>query len=176
MNLVPERLNVVVAVVSARPGIAWRLLRGVRERLQECHVSIASGDVFSAPDEPELIARSLGRSGSYEAIVCVGCVIESNNTKAEVVGVAAEPDLISASLSTAMGAAAAMPTTHTDGPVRGRNDAITRGKRAADACLRTILALCSLQQTLDADRSADADARRREFPFCSDILGTWGEC
>lgn len=83
-----RRLRVAVAVSRFNEHITRRLLAGAHEALARCGVPESQVDVEWTPGAWELpvLAQSLARTGRYDAIVCLGCVIRGETSHDRIVG------------------------------------------------------------------------------------------
>jgi 6,7-dimethyl-8-ribityllumazine synthase len=157
----PPRLAIVVSRFNEE--ITAGLMRGARAFLQEQGASVADEDVISASGAFELpvIAQALARTGRYEGIVCLGCVIKGDTAHFEFISLGASVGLMSAALATETPVAFGVLTTYTDDQAlaRSREDADNKGREAAAACLETALTLRGIRYGvggITTDRRATA--------------------
>lgn len=133
-----------IAIVVSRfnEEVTSGLLAGARAQLSESGVEVPDAAVFDAPGafEIPLIAQTLARSGRFDGIVCLGCVIKGDTAHFEYISQAASTGLMNASLATAVPLAFGILTTYTDEQaiLRSRNDAHNKGREAAAACLASL--------------------------------------
>jgi hypothetical protein len=73
-----SRLRLALVVSRFNPEITEGLVRGAQAYLAEQGLSVAEDDMFEAPGafELPLIAQTLARTGLYQGIMCLGCVIK----------------------------------------------------------------------------------------------------
>jgi 6,7-dimethyl-8-ribityllumazine synthase len=71
-------LSIAIAVARFNTLVTERLLSGALEALSECGVPEARTVVMWVPGSFELpfIAQRLAESGKYDAVICLGCVIQ----------------------------------------------------------------------------------------------------
>lgn len=149
----PVRL--AIAVSRFNQEVTSGLVRGARAFLSEHDVSLADDGVIEAPGafELPLIAQALARSGRYDGVICLGCVIKGDTAHFEFISLGASMGLMTASLATEIPIAFGILTTYTDeqAETRSRDDAANKGREAAAACLETIL---TLRQIRTPERNA----------------------
>ena len=71
-------LSIAIAVARFNTLVTERLLSGALEALSECGVAETQTVVMWVPGSFELpfIAQRLAESGKYDAVICLGCVIQ----------------------------------------------------------------------------------------------------
>ena len=158
----PPRLAIVVSRFNEE--VTAGLLRGARAHLQEQGAPVADGDVIGASGAFELpvIAQALARTGRYEGVVCLGCVIKGDTAHFEFISLGASVGLMSAALATETPIAFGVLATYTDEQAlaRSREDADNKGREAAAACLETALTLRGIRAGPGAYTDAAAGAIR----------------
>ena len=133
-----------IAIVVSRfnEQVTSGLLAGARAQLRESGVEVPDAAIFEAPGafEIPLIAQTLARSGRFDGVVCVGCVIKGDTAHFEYISHAASAGLMTASLATGVPLAFGILTTYTDEQaiLRSRDDAHNKGREAAAACLASL--------------------------------------
>jgi 6,7-dimethyl-8-ribityllumazine synthase len=138
------------ALVTSRfnPEVTAGLLDGARAELGEAGVPVREDDVFDAPGafELPLIAQSLARTGRYDGVICLGCVIKGETAHFEFISLAASVGLMQAGLSTGVPISFGILTAYTDAQAehRSRPDRENKGREAAAACLQTARLLADL--------------------------------
>lgn len=141
----PPDVRIAIVVSTFNPEITDGLLRGARGYLAQRGVDIAEDDAIEAPGafELPLIAQTLARTGRYDGVVCLGCVIKGDTAHFEFISLGASQGLMSASLATGVPITFGVLTTYTDeqAEARSRDDGANKGREAAAACLETILTL-----------------------------------
>lgn len=141
-----------IAIVVSRfnPDVTNGLLTGARACLAEHGIALAENDVLSAPGafEIPLIAQTLAKSGQFDGVICLGCVIKGDTAHFEYISEAASSGLMAASLSTGVPLTFGILTTYTDEQaiVRSRDDDHNKGREAALACLEAIQTLAAINQ------------------------------
>ena len=139
------RARIAIAVSRFNEDITGGLLAGARAHLTEQGAPVTDQDVIEAPGafELPLIAQTLARTGRYDGVICLGCVIKGDTAHFEFISLGASLGLMEASLATETPISFGVLTTYTDeqAEARSRDDAANKGREAADACLRTILTL-----------------------------------
>lgn len=76
-RLSAEGLRFAIVASRFNDFIGERLVDGARDALARCGAASDAVDLVRVPGafEVPLVARELARSGRYDALVCVGCVI-----------------------------------------------------------------------------------------------------
>lgn len=144
--------NSRIAVVVSRfnQDVTGGLLAGARACLAEHGVALAETDVLTAPGafEIPLIAQTLAKTGQFDGVICLGCVIKGDTAHFEYISAAASSGLMAASLATGVPLSFGILTTYSDEQalIRSRDDAHNKGREAALACLEAIEALASIAQ------------------------------
>lgn len=129
------------ALIRSRfnPEVTEGLERGSHEILAEHGIKIADKDVFLAPGafEIPLLAQELARTGRYDGVICLGCVIKGDTAHFEFISGSTAYGLMQAGLETRTPIAFGILTTYTDeqANLRSRPDAHNKGREAAGACL-----------------------------------------
>ena len=77
-NLDGANLSIAIAVARFNTLVTERMLAGALEALEECGVPESRTVVAWVPGSFELpfLAQRLAESGKYDAVVCLGCVIQ----------------------------------------------------------------------------------------------------
>jgi 6,7-dimethyl-8-ribityllumazine synthase len=137
--------RVAVVVSGFNPEVTGGLLRGALAELREGGAPVAEADVVDAPGafELPLLAQALARTGRYDGVVCLGCVIKGDTAHFEFISLGTSIGLMQAGLSTETPITFGVLTTYDDDQavVRSRDDAANKGREAAAACLGAIKAL-----------------------------------
>ncbi len=146
MNSTP-RLAVITSQFN--PEVTQGLLSGAREYLAEQKIAIASDDQFSAPGafEIPLIAKTLARTGRYDGVICLGCVIKGDTAHFEFISLGTTLGLMQSSLETDTPITFGILTTYTDEQARVRSlpDAHNKGREAAAACVESLRTLSAIR-------------------------------
>jgi 6,7-dimethyl-8-ribityllumazine synthase len=137
--------RLAVTVSQFNPEVTGGLLRGARAYLAEQGVTLAETDIIAAPGafELPLIAQTLVKTGRYEGVICLGCVIKGDTAHFEFISLGAAVGLMTAGLATETPITFGILTTYTDeqAEARSADDAANKGREAAAACLETALTL-----------------------------------
>jgi 6,7-dimethyl-8-ribityllumazine synthase len=135
-------VRIAVAVSAFNPEVTDGLLDGARAYLAEQGIALTEEDVVGAPGafELPLIAQALARTGRYDGVVCLGCVIKGDTAHFEFISLGASQGLMSASLASEVPIAFGVLTTYDEAQAqaRSRRDEANKGREAAAACLETI--------------------------------------
>jgi 6,7-dimethyl-8-ribityllumazine synthase len=144
------RARIAIAVSRFNPEVTDGLLRGALRHLAEQEAPVGDDDVIDAPGafELPLIAQTLARTGRYDGVVCLGCVIKGDTAHFEFISLGASLGLMTASLAAEIPISFGILTTYTgeQAEARSQDDGANKGREAADACLRTILTLRHIRQ------------------------------
>lgn len=144
----PVRL--AVAVSRFNEEITGGLLKGAQIYLDQHGAQIADDDVINASGafELPLIAQALARTGRYDGVICLGCVIKGDTAHFEFISLGASIGLMTVALATEIPIAFGILTTYTDEQAKARSgdDASNKGREAAAACLETVLTLRGIRQ------------------------------
>lgn len=76
-------MKLAVIVSQFNDNVTSGLLKGARAYLSEHGLKEADVPVFSAPGafEIPLIAQKLARSGKFDGVICLGCVIKGDTAR-----------------------------------------------------------------------------------------------
>lgn len=145
-----DNARVAIVVSQFNPKVTHGLLDGARLELQEAGLQLAAEDVFEAPGafEMPLIAKKLAKSGRYDGVVCLGCVIKGDTAHFEFISLGATMGIVEASLETEVPICFGILTTYTQeqAVVRSSDDAENKGREAVAACLGSLAALQHIEQ------------------------------
>lgn len=148
-NISPAN-RIAIVVSRFNEDVTNGLLSGARASLAEHGIDLPESDVHSAPGafEIPLIAQTLARTGKYDGVICLGCVIKGDTAHFEYISQAASSGLMAASLATGVPLTFGILTTFTDEQaiVRSRDDAHNKGREATLACLEAIQTLAAVNQ------------------------------
>jgi 6,7-dimethyl-8-ribityllumazine synthase len=132
-------LRVAVAVSRFNENITRRLLHGAQEALRRCGVADTAVDIAWAPGAFDLpvLAQALARSGRYDAIVCLGCVIRGETTHDRYVALGAAMGLERVSLDASLPVTFGVLTTQTleQAEARSGGSHSNKGEEAALAAV-----------------------------------------
>lgn len=139
LNLVPTP-KLALLVSRFNTDVTHGLRDGALEWLEE-H-GIRDVDVFDAPGafELPLMAQSLAKSGTYEGVICLGCVIKGDTAHFEFISLGATIGIMQAQLATETPISFGILTTYTDeqAQARSRKDVHNKGREASAACVETL--------------------------------------
>ncbi len=143
-------MRLAIVVSRFNPEVTGGLLQGAREYLGEHAVSVDERDVFDAPGafEIPLIAQTLLKTGRFDGVICLGCVIKGDTAHFEFISLGATVGLMQGMLSAGAPIAFGILTTYTDeqAEARSRKDAHNKGREAAAACLETAQTLVRIRE------------------------------
>jgi 6,7-dimethyl-8-ribityllumazine synthase len=131
-------------------SVTRRLLRGALAALARCGVPEESVDVAWAPGAFDLpvVAQALARSGRYDAVVCLGCVIRGDTTHDRYVALGAATGLAQISLESSLPVTFGVLTTQTLEQAEARSGG-AHGNKGEDAALAAIELASVLRQIRD---------------------------
>jgi 6,7-dimethyl-8-ribityllumazine synthase len=152
----PARIAIAVSRFNAE--VTDGLLAGALTYLDAEGAAVTEQDVIEAPGafELPLIAQALARTGRYDGVVCLGCVIKGETAHFEFISLSASLGLMRSSLDAGLPITFGILTTYTDeqAQARSRDDAENKGLEAARACLETIRTLKTIKHDVEAPVSA----------------------
>jgi 6,7-dimethyl-8-ribityllumazine synthase len=130
-------LRVAVAVSRFNEQITRRLLSGALAALQRC--GVADVDVAWAPGAYDLpsVARALADAGRYDAIVCLGCVVQGETTHDRYVALGAASGLARISADSRIPIAFGVLTVQTMEQAEARSGG-AHGNKGEDAALAAV--------------------------------------
>jgi len=138
-----------IAVSRFNEHITRRLLQGARDALRKCGVAEESVDVAWTPGAFDLpvIAPALARSGRYDAVICLGCVIRGETTHDRYVAMGAAFGLVRVALDASLPVTFGVLTTQTleQAEARSGGDHGNKGEDAALAAVEMVNALRRLK-------------------------------
>ena len=129
------------AIVVARfnEAITEGLLGGARRALAEAHVADERVTVVRVPGSFEipLTAARLARTGSYDAVICIGCLIKGDTMHFEYIASATSQGIMDASMTTDVPIAFGVLTTLTEEQAYARagDNADNKGREVALAAV-----------------------------------------
>lgn len=132
--------KLALLVSRFNPDVTGGLRDGALEWLKER--GIEDVDVYEAPGAFELpiMAKHLARKGTYEGVICLGCVIKGDTAHFEFISMGATVGIMQAQLETGVPVSFGILTTYTDeqAVVRSRLDKHNKGREAAAACVEAV--------------------------------------
>ncbi|RUT25111.1 6,7-dimethyl-8-ribityllumazine synthase [Asaia sp. W19] len=139
LTLVPTP-KLALLVSRFNTDVTHGLRDGALEWLEE-H-GIRDVDVFDAPGafELPLMAQALAKTGTYEGVICLGCVIKGDTAHFEFISLGATIGIMQAQLATETPISFGILTTYTDeqAQARSRKDVHNKGREASAACVETL--------------------------------------
>lgn len=143
VNVTAKRIAIIVSQFN--PEVTGGLLNGAKLELKERGLTLANSAVFSAPGafEIPLLAQTLAKTGRFDGVVCLGCVIKGDTAHFEYISEASAHGLMQATLSTGVPITFGILTTYTDeqAEIRSRDDNHNKGREAAAACVEALATL-----------------------------------
>jgi 6,7-dimethyl-8-ribityllumazine synthase len=143
--------RIAIVVSGFNPEVTDGLLNGALSQLAELGAPVAPADVIPAPGafELPLIAQALVRTGRYDGVVCLGCVIKGDTAHFEFISLGASLGLMMAGLMTETPITFGVLTTYTDDQalVRSRDDSENKGREASAACHAAITTLRAIEHS-----------------------------
>ncbi|WP_456389049.1 6,7-dimethyl-8-ribityllumazine synthase [Profundibacter sp.] len=133
-----------IAIVVSRfnTEVTSGLLKGALAYLGEQGIAVRPDAIKDAPGafEIPLIAQTLVRSGRFDGVICLGCVVKGETAHFEYISDAASKGLMNVSLETGVPLTFGILTTYTQDQAiaRSLDDAHNKGREAAAACVETI--------------------------------------
>lgn len=135
-------MNLAIVVSRFNEEITLGLLRGAQQYLNERDIYVRETDIFKAPGafEIPLIAQTLAKSGSFDGVICLGCVIKGETAHFEFISLGSTVGLMQAMLKSKVPISFGILTAYTDEQALKRSlpDAHNKGREAAAACVETI--------------------------------------
>lgn len=134
-----------IAIVVSRfnEKVTGGLAKGAQEWLAEHQISFnAEEDLLYAPGafELPLIAQTLAKSGKYDGVVCLGCVIKGDTAHFEFISLGATIGIMQASLATETPISFGILTTYTaeQAEIRSEENGENKGREAVAACIESL--------------------------------------
>ena len=131
-----------VAIVRSRfnEEVTGGLLAGAKAYLSDRQISfVDQSQLFFAPGayEMPLLAQTLAKSGKFDAVVCLGCVIKGDTAHFEFISLGATVGLMQASLTTGVPITFGILTTYNaeQAEKRSADDAHNKGIEATAAAV-----------------------------------------
>ncbi len=140
-----ENFRIAIVTSQFNETVTLGLQQGALTYLAEQGVRVAKEAMFSAPGafEIPLLAKALAKTGAFDGVVCLGCVIKGDTAHFEFISLGATVGLMHTTLETGIPIAFGVITTYTDeqAVTRSRDDAHNKGREAAAACIQTLRSL-----------------------------------
>jgi 6,7-dimethyl-8-ribityllumazine synthase len=138
-----------IAIVASRfnEHITGRLLNGARDALRRSGIADDAVDVAWVPGAFDLpvAAQACARSGRYDAIVCLGCVIRGETTHDRYVAMGAVTGLVRVALDSSLPVTLGVLTTQTLEQAEARSGG-SHGNKGEDAALAAVRLATLLRQ------------------------------
>ncbi len=98
--------------------------------------------------ELPLLAQALAKTGRYDGIICLGCVIKGDTAHFEFISLGATLGIMQGMLQTETPISFGILTTYTEEQAiaRSRANAENKGREAAAACLETAMTLKKIRE------------------------------
>lgn len=139
----PPRIAIVVSRFNQT--VTNGLCQGAQEWLSEHQIPFYQEDLYYAPGafELPLIAQKLAKSGKYDGVVCLGCVIKGDTAHFEFISLGATIGLMQASLHTEVPISFGVLTTYTSeqAQIRSEENKENKGREAVAACIESLALL-----------------------------------
>ncbi len=132
-------LKIAVLVSRFNEDITTKLLHGALQALSECEVPDENVTVAWVPGALELgvAAAALAKSGRYDALACLGCVIKGETSHYDVVVTRSTHALAGISLETGIPIGMGVITTENEQQAHNRAGG-THGNKGADAAFAAV--------------------------------------
>lgn len=132
-------LRVAVVVSRFNEHVTRRLLQGACDALRRCGVPDEAVSVAWVPGALELpvIAQAFAKSGRYDAIVCLGCVIRGETPHDQYVAMGALTGVVRVALDHGLPVTFGVLTTHTVQQAEARSGG-AHGNKGEDAALAAV--------------------------------------
>lgn len=138
-------IRVAIVVSRFNAEVTTGLRKGAISYLGEQGITVAQDNIIDAPGafEIPLIAKALAKSGQFDGVVCLGCVVKGETAHFEYISESASKGLMNASLETGIPLSFGILTTYTQdhAVARSKDDAHNKGREAAAACVEAIVVL-----------------------------------
>ena len=150
-------MRFAIVVSRFNETVTLGLLGGAKSYLKEKEIRFADEDVFFAPGafEIPLIAQKLAKSGRYDGVICLGCVIKGDTMHFEFISLGATLGIIQGMLNTDVPIAFGVLTTQTEEQAfaRSQDNTENKGREAAAACLEAAYVIKKIGQPSSENRS-----------------------
>jgi 6,7-dimethyl-8-ribityllumazine synthase len=132
-------LRIAIAVSRFNERITRRLLRGARDALARAGVREEQIDVEWTPGAWELpvAVQALARSGRYDAVVCLGCVVRGETMHDRVIGLGVMTGLARVALDEQLPVTLGVLTVETMAQAEERSGG-AHGNKGEDAALAAV--------------------------------------
>jgi 6,7-dimethyl-8-ribityllumazine synthase len=134
-----------IVVSQYNTPVTHGLLRGAKAFLAENNMPVDDAHVFDAPGafEIPLLAEKVARSGKFDGVITLGCVVKGETAHFEYISLAVTNGVMTANLNAGVPIAFGVITTYTNEQAerRAKDDDFNKGREAASACLASVKAL-----------------------------------
>jgi 6,7-dimethyl-8-ribityllumazine synthase len=141
--------RIAIIVSQFNENVTHGLLRGAQAYLRENGVTVPEKHIYSAPGafEIPLLAQALAKTGNFDGVVCLGCVIKGDTAHFEYISETTGHGLMHVTLASGIPVTFGVLTTYTDEQaiVRSRDDKHNKGREAAAACLESLKTLLAIK-------------------------------
>ena len=121
------------------------LKKGALQFLNEKGFSSHQVDIFDSPGafEIPLLAKKLAKTGRFNGVICLGCVIQGETAHFEWISMATTTGLMQAMLETEVPITFGILTTYTEEQAiaRSQDNSENKGREAAAACWELVATL-----------------------------------
>lgn len=139
-------MKLAIVVSRFNEKVTDGLREGAKRVISERHIPSENVDFFDAPGafEIPLIAKALAKTGRYDGVICLGCVIKGDTAHFEFISLGATMGIQETMLETGVPIAFGVITTYTDeqaeirSSTSGQHEPHNKGREAALACIETI--------------------------------------
>jgi 6,7-dimethyl-8-ribityllumazine synthase len=146
-------MKLAVVVSRFNTEVTGGLREGAQRVFAEKGIELQNVEFFNAPGafEIPLIAKTLAKTGRYDGVICLGCVIKGDTAHFEFISLGATMGIQEAMLETGVPIAFGIITTYTDeqavvrSAVKGEHELHNKGREAALACIETIETLRAIR-------------------------------
>lgn len=145
-NLDGSQLRIAIVAARFNEHITTRLVAGALEAASRCRVREHSVHWVPGSFELPVAALGLAKSGRYDAVVCLGCVVRHETDHYQHVSNAATTGILQASLQTGVPCTFGVLTCETDEQALARSggDKGNAGASAVESAVETANLLRSL--------------------------------
>jgi 6,7-dimethyl-8-ribityllumazine synthase len=145
-----ENFRIAIITSQFNENVTHGLQKGALAYLAEQGVKVAKDAMFSAPGafEIPLMAKALAKTGAFDGVVCLGCVIKGDTAHFEFISLGVTKGLMDVTLETGLPITFGVITTYTDeqAVARSRDDTHNKGREAAAACVESLRTLALISK------------------------------
>jgi len=148
----PAQMRIAIVVSRFNEKITSGLLEGALSCLEEQGVNIKKENIISVSGafEIPLVAQTLARTGRFDGVVCLGCIIKGDTAHFEYISQTASSGLMAAALATGIPLGFGILATYNEKQAKTRSldNANNKGREAAAACMEAIASIRQIDQGL----------------------------